>query len=75
MSMWSVTDWGMFFTTVLGFITTLYLTVVKPLIASLRENTAVTIENTADRAVKTAETVKALDSLADVVTTTNQTLR
>ncbi len=68
MSEWGAQDWVVFFGSVvatlgaiLGLLTPFILTIIK----AIRENTAVTVANTADRAVKTAATNEALTEIKD----------
>jgi len=70
MSEWSPQDWVIF----LGAVVTTLLAIVGALtpaalsiIRAVKENTRVTVENTVDRAVKTAATNEVLDTIKSQV--------
>ncbi len=64
---WTPADFGVFFlaaATFLGTVTTLALQIIK----AVKENTAVTVANTLDRAAKTAMTSEQLGTIQTLVT-------
>lgn len=71
MSNWTPQDWMIFLGAIVTTITAI-VAVLSPfilnVIKAIKENTAVTVANTTDRAVKTAATNEALSTIQTLVT-------